>query len=322
VKRLSTSLLLLCALALPFLPGCSCASRPAPQPDPDEAEVESEPPFVEQVAIPDWPPPGPDTVISATVTDDEGLRSVAFDFENYESFTVYGTKVTVDITGAELGEGYGTLHVIAYDEDGGWTHQEVGGFLVDLSEPKGELVSGVFKRAEGVDLQAWVGDAWALGGAAVTFGGVTVSQQFEAGYPSTLGEAWDSSLITLPTMDFPEGSGKAELIVWDAAGNEASFEVDLTLDGTPPVAGIVSPAPMSTVSGLVPIEVTGIDEGTDPVQIDIYVAGTPVATLPGPSGKVTVDVSELAKGAVTIEAVAHDVAGNTGAVASIDVVIE
>lgn len=327
MKLAAIPLRTLAALSLLLLPGCfgSCfggGRDPDPPPADDTPDVESDPPFVQAVSIPDWPPPGPGTVVSATVSDDEGLSTVAFDFAEHSSFWVTGTSVTVDVTAEELGEGFGTLHVIAYDQDGGWAHQEVSDFLVDLSPPKGELVKGVVRRAEGVDIQAWVGDAWVLGGAEVTFGGVTSAQAFEEGYPSTLGVEWDTSLITLPTTDFPEGSGKAMLRVWDAAGNESVTEVDLTLDGTPPVAAITFPAPQSTVSGFVSIAVTGSDEGADPVQIDVYVAGTPVATLPGPSGEVTVDVSELAKGAVAIEAIAHDTAGNASEVASIDVVIE
>jgi hypothetical protein len=326
VKRFTNPLTTLGALALLFLPGCfgSCFGSRDPTPVVQEPEenVESEPPFVQDVSVPDWPPPSASTVITAHVTDDEGLSRIVFDFAEYNEIDVSGTSATADVTGAELGEGFGTLHVIAYDTDGGWTHQTVTNFLVDLSPPKGALVTGLVRRAEGVDLQAWVGDAWVLGGAELTFGGVTRGVAFEEGYPPTIGVEWDTSLVTLPTIDFPEGSGLAELRVWDAAGHESVTEVQLTLDGTAPLVAITSPAPQSTVSGLVTIEVSGSDEGMDPVQIDVYVAGTPIATLPGPAGKVTVDVSELAKGAATIEAIARDLAGNSSEAASIDVVIE
>lgn len=327
MKPRNLALALCSVVSLTALPGCFPwwlfeDDDPPPQTTEPWEDETSDPPWVASVSISNWPPPGPDTQIAVTVGDDEALSSVHFSFAEYSVFPVDGTSATAVVTGAELGEGFGTLHVIAYDEDGGWADQSVTGFLVDLSAPKGQLVKSVFRRAEGVDIQVWVGDAWVLGGCELTFGGVTRSHTFDAGYPSTLGVEWDTSLVTLPATDFPEGTGKGELRVWDAAGNESVTEVDLTLDGTPPAVAIGSPAPKSTVSGLVTIEVAGSDEGEGPVEIDVYVAGTPIATLPGPSGKVTVDVAELAKGAATIEAIARDVAGNTSEVASIDVVIE
>jgi hypothetical protein len=319
----------LSVIALSALPGCfpSCLfdrsdPEPRPQPLPTEDEPISSPPWIQGVDIPTWPPPGPATEITAWLNDDEGMTDGQFVFASTVPFAVSGTAASVTVTGAQLGEGYGTMAVIVWDEDDSVAQQLVTNLLVDLSPPEGELLQSVFQRAEGADVLLWVGDAWVLGGAELTFNGVTQAYSFEEGYPSTLGEEWDTSLITLPSMAFPEGAGKAVLRVWDAAGNQAFFEVDLTLDGTPPVAGITSPAPDSTVSGLVTIEVTGADEGKDPVQIDVFVAGTPIATLPGPSGEVTVDVSELAKGKVTIEALARDAAGNTSPPASIDVVIE
>jgi hypothetical protein len=228
----------------------------------------------------------------------------------------------VSVTGGELGEGFGTMHVIVWDEQDAWADRAVTDFLVDLSPPKGELVKSVVRRGESLDIQAWVGDAWVLGGLELTFGGVTRSHTFDEGYPATLGDAWDVSLVTFPSVDFPEQSGTAQLRAWDAAGNQVVTEVELTLDGTPPVAEVTSPAPGSAVSGALTIEAQGSDENGGPVEIDILVAGTPIATLPGPTAKVTVDLSELAKGAVQIEAIARDAAGNTSEAAAVDVVIQ
>lgn len=308
------------ALTAPVLPGCWCSGNVpdnTPVEDPDIA------PRVDQILIPDWPPTGTLDVVVATVSDDDGgLSEVFFDFKEVVSRDVSGSSATVSVEGQELGEGFGTLYVTAYDVEGGWADREVTDFLVDLSPPQADLVQSVVRRGEGVDLQIWGGDAWVLGGVQLTFGEVTVQRTLEPGYPSTLGVAWDVSLFTLPTTSFPEMSGKAILQVWDAAGNESTTEVDLTLDGTPPVASITSPAPGSSVSGLVTIEVQGSDESAGAVEIDVLVGGTPVATLPGSSGKVTVDVSEMAKGAVQIAAIARDVAGNTSAVAEVPVVIE
>lgn len=327
MKLRSLAPALAACVSLAVLPGCipwwlfEVDDPPPMTVDPEETETFL-PPSVDDVSIADWPPVGPSSVITATVSAEEGLDRVTFEFAKTVSRDLAGREATVEVTGEELGEGLGTMHVVVRDLQGGWADREVTGLLVDLSPPKGQLVKSVVRRGESVDIQAWVGDAWVLGGFELTFGGVTRTREFEPGYPSALGEAWDVSLVTFPSVDFPESSGKATLRAWDAAGNQVVTEVDLTLDGTPPVAQISSPAPGSVVSGPVTIEVAGSDETGGAVEIDVFVAGTPVATLPGPTAMVTVDVSELAKGAAQIEAVARDSAGNTSEVAVIDVVIE
>lgn len=325
MKLYHPTLALVALVTLATAPGCLCFDFGEADPPPATAEPTdeiSDPPWIEEVSIPDWPPPGPDTLLAVTARDDEGLSGVQFTFAEQVWVTASGTSAEVSVPAIQLGEGYGTMGVVAYDEDDSLAEQLVFDFLVDLSNPKGELVQSVVRRAEGSDILLWVGDAWVLGGATLTFQGASQTYVFEAGYPSTLGVEWDTSVVSLPSVDFPEGAGTAELLVWDAAGNMASVPVPLTLDGTPPVTTITSPPDGSAVSGVVTISVTGADENKDAVQIDVFVAGSPIATLPGPSGEVSVDVSELAKGATTIEAIARDAAGNFSAPASIDITIE
>ncbi len=316
----------LCALSFVVLPGCaSCCVFD----DDDPATASDTParqpiaPQVTSVLVPDWPPVGATTVITATASDEDGnLTEITFDFKEVETVKVSGASAAALVKGAWLGEGYGSLFVTAWDGDGGWADREVTNFLVDLTPPEGTLAASLFARGDDQDIDVWIADAWVVAGAELTFGGVSKSVTLEEGYPSTLGTTWDTSIVHFASTDFPEMSGTAKLRVWDAAGNTSTTQLGLTLDGTAPEASIVSPAPGSTLSGLATIEVAGADTSGEVVTIDVLVGGTPIATLSGPSAEVSVDLSEMAKGPTTIEAVAHDAAGNASVVASIDVTIE
>jgi hypothetical protein len=328
--------LFLLSLAPALLPGCSCAPKadpivlPAPEPpEPEPApsptptpQPQTLPPVVQSLSIATWPPVGPETEIVAQLSDDHGLVSVDFDFALHVTQSVIGKNASASVTGAELGEGLGTLAVTVHDVDLLWDEWESLFVLVDLTPPKGELLDPFVKLAPGEVVRVWVADAWVLGGAELTFGGVTQTWEFEPGYPGTLGNEWDTSLVAFPADAFPEGSGKAELRVWDAVGNEVVEEVDLALDGTPPVASILSPTADSVLSGWVDVTVGGSDPGDGPVEIDVSVGGSPLGTLDGPVGTVGFDTSELAKGTVLVEAVARDAAGNESPVASVSVVIQ
>lgn len=324
--RILRALGLLAALLGPgTVSGCCCidestADSPAGTNTPARQDHAPE---VTDVLIPSWPPVGPGTLISASASDVDGdLEEITFDFRELVHVPAQGSSDEVSVSGVQLGEGYGALYVTAWDLGGGWADQEVTDFLVDLSPPKGALVTRSFARGPGQDIDLWVSDAWVLGGVELSFGGVSRSFTFAEGYPSTLGETWDSSLVHFASTDFPEASGSATLRVWDAAGNQTTVVEALTLDGTPPVVEIVAPAAGSTLGDTVTVEVTGADETDDAVSIDVLVGGSPVTTLLGPAGAVEVDLTGLVKGATTIEAVAHDAAGNSSVVASVEVVLE
>jgi hypothetical protein len=171
-------------------------------------------------------------------------------------------------------------------------------------------------------LEAWVADAWVLGRVELDFGGVTLSHQFEPGYPPSLGTAWDYSLVDFPTAELPPGSGPAELRVWDAAGNMAVQGFDLTLDPDPPAVSIVAPQAGSSVSGVFEVLVSAADPQDGPVWITLWLGGTEVATGVGPLLDVALDAGEFVPGPLDLEARAVDQAGNESLLDSVPIEVQ
>ena len=122
---------------------CECWGEcdPAPEPTPS-------PPTV-TISIPDWPPLGPDgevTVEAATTNTTLSRATFWFREQHEESFSG-GTTGTVRASGADLGEGLGTLTVEVRTAGGAWTKKEVTDLLVDLSAPTAYVDDTVLRRA-------------------------------------------------------------------------------------------------------------------------------------------------------------------------------
>jgi hypothetical protein len=281
-----------------------------PQPMPEQPEqVLDDPPTIE-VSAPMWPPMSELSAIAITCRDDLGLDRLVVQFRNGLSFSLSGVRESETfIAGSQLGEGFGTLEVAAFDSTFNITHHDIQNFLVDLSPP--EITLGPTVLPHGADFEIWVADAWILGGAKLTVGEIEIDHAFEAGYPTTLGTTWDMSLVKFATVDLPAGTHGALVEARDAAGHAVAEIVELTLDGDPPTVAITSPAPGAMVSGLFDVIVTSADPGGGPTWIAITLDGTPVGTAVGPSATVTLDAAELVPGPAVIEATAHDQAGHT-----------
>lgn len=311
--------LLLAALALsaPLTAGCQCGGSAPP-----EHEAPNSPPKIGQVSLPAFPPIGPKTVLTAHITDDEGLGSVAVEFANYREYNVYGTSYDLQFTGEDLGEGLGTAVVRAGDNEGGHTDLGIGGIAVDLSPPDAELLDDVVRRGDDTDVWIWVGDAFVLGDVTVTFGDVSQSYAFEEGYPATFGEEWDQSLVSFPSLLLPEGTGTFQIQVRDASGNTITKDFDLLLDGTAPVVEVGSPAPSQTVSGLFHVHASAADDTDGPVWISLSLGGTPIGTFVGPDADVDIDTSDFAPGDVVLAATALDLAGNESEPTEVPLVLQ
>jgi hypothetical protein len=292
-------------------------------PPPTAPSSWSSPPSIDAIDIADWPPIGPQGVVRVTASDDRALAFLECTFRNTVFRSLAGTTATVEVSGQELGEGLGQLELVLVDVDGGWAERWVENLLVDLTPPEMGIGKSVLPvQGEGARLEAWVADAWVLGRVELGFQGVTLSHDFEPGYPPTLGNAWDYSLVDFPTSELPAGSGVAQLRGWDAAGNLAVESFELTLDPDPPAVSILAPAADSVVSGAFDVTVAAADPQGGPVWITLWLGGTEVTTGVGPTLVVTLDASEFVPGTHDLEALAVDEAGNQSTRTSVPIVVQ
>lgn len=272
--------------------------------------------------IADWPPIGPTGEVEVVASSPSGLDRATFTFRYAVTRTFAdgtGTQ-TVRATGAELGEGLGTLQVRVTGRDGAWTERGVANLLVDLSPPTSYFDDSILP-ASGAELRFWIADAWVVSSYTLEVAGKTFEEQLEPGYPSTFGIDWDYSLVSVPVEEIPVGVHAGVLMVRDAAGNSEVFDFPITIDGIAPTAGITSPADGATLSGTFDVTFTGLDDLPGAVGLELYAGGTLVATGLGPQTSVTLDASELPEGPLEIGARATDEAGNQSTVAVRNVTI-
>jgi hypothetical protein len=278
------------------------------------------PPSIDVITVPDWPPIGPNATVVAEVRDDAGLATVSFDFRDTVSRIVSGTRASVEVRGSELGEGLGRLTVLATDVDGATAERSVTDLLVDLSPPEVTITRRVLK-ASGAHFDAWVADAWVLGDIELSFGGMTFSESFEEGYPSSLGDEWQYALFRIDSESLPMGKGIATLTVHDAADNLASESFELTIDGQPPTVQLTDPPAGSSVSGTFWVSLEASDaEG--PTTVELRLGGAPVASATGPNATIELDAADFAAGQLTLEAVAIDEAGNESTPAEVSLMVQ
>lgn len=275
------------------------------------------PPSVTDIDIADWPPLGPQGTVTITVTDDRMLSEVELFFAKSSKQFLGGSFQTFTVTGSELGEGYGDLMVRATDSNGGWAERSVTNLLVDLTPPTIQLFDTTVPATGGdARVDFWVSDAWVLGTVVLEFGNARLVHKFPEGYPSTLGEQWDSSLVSFDARVLPAQRDTATVTAIDAAGNYHSETFELYVDGDPPVVAITSPAPDAVVSGRFDIVIDASDPGGGPIWVEITAGGAPMATASGPA-IVTLDAGELPAGLIDIAAWAVDEAGNESEPASV-----
>lgn len=267
-----------------------------------------------------WPPLGPKKGLKLFVTDaNANLSTLRFSFANEGERKIGGGSAEVFLTGAELGEGFGTLSLTATDTRSAFVVREVHDLLVDLSPPKITLGQTVV-RADGF-LELWVGDAWILGKVDLVWKGNTLTHELSPVYPETLGKTWDYSLVKFPMSGLAQGKGQAAIIATDAAGNTASEPFTLNIDGDPPAVSIASPIAGAKLSGKVAVAINASDPGGGPVFIELSLGGAPAGNAAGPTASLSLSTSDFAAGPAKLVAVARDQAGNEST-ASVDVVIE
>lgn len=300
------------------LAGCATTSEPPPPSPAPAPTAPPTPPKFDAIDIPEWPPLSASRSISVRLSDDERLSRLTATFKNVSRRTLDGASGTVVLSGADLGEGMGTLTLVACDARGACRERRVNDFLVDMTPPEAELERAtVSPRLDGLDGQVavWVSDAWVLGSMDLTFAGKTLHHDFPKAYPATVGTEWDVSRVAFPASDLPEAEGDAIVVVRDAAGNARTETFRLRIDGKAPTATIAEPADGATVSGSFDVRVEAQDDGPDAPIVELWVGGARILEAPAPLGLVTVDTSALPSGATELRAVARDEAGNRSAVA-------
>jgi len=282
----------------------------------------SAPPVV-QISIADWPPIGPNGVVTVSASADQGLSRADFFFKNTYTATFQGVSFsgeTATASGSNLGEGFGQLDVAVYALDGAFTKSVVQDLLVDLTPPEAYFDQTVLP-ATGADLTFWMADAWVVSGCELTVGSAILSEQLEQGYPTTLGVEWDFSLVSFAVEQIPVGNHAALLRVWDAAGNEALYDVPIAIDGVPPDVDILEPAEGEVVEETFVVTASASDDMPFATSIEIRVGGALIATGTAPEASFVLSSLDFPVGQTEITALAVDEAGNSSAISTRTVTI-
>lgn len=301
--------------------GCATTSEPPPPSPPAPAPTPTPPKF-DAIDIPEWPPLAANGSIEVRLSDDERLSRLTATFKNVTRRSLDGRSGTVLLSGADLGEGMGTLTLVACDARDSCRERRVNDFLVDMTPPEAELErAAVSPRLGGIDGQVavWVSDAWVLGAVDLTFAGKTLHHELPKAYPATIGRTWDVSRVAFAASELAEGDGDATVVVRDAAGNARTETFRLRIDGTAPTLAIAEPADGATVRGSFSVRVEAEDEGPVPPVVELWVGGARVLEASTPLGVVSIDAAALPPGATEVRAVARDEAGNRSAIAHVTV---
>lgn len=116
-----------------------------------------------------------------------------------------------------------------------------------------------------------------------------------------------SSLVD--TTFFADGPLALSARTVDAAGNESTAAVTITVDNTAPVKALVAPADLSTVAGLLAISADAQDPNLD--TLEILVDGVSLGSSTTSPFDVSFDTTSRLDGALLVSVIARDLAGNT-----------
>lgn len=269
-----------------------------------------------ELTVADFPPIGPDGMVTVRASSPSGLNRAEARFQRTSSKS-FSAGTTVQFFGGDLGEGMGTFSVDVFANDSARTTRFIDRLLVDLTPPQAFLdEEQLVVRPAGGEISFYIGDAWVLGGWSLTIADVVESETFPEGYPSTLGAEWDYSYVNVPLPSLPVGRVDGTLQVFDAAGNTKAYDVVLEVDGLAPTVSFTSPLEGAAITGSFDVSVQAVDDLPHPTQIELFVAGTSITKVPGPSLELTLDALDFPAGAIDITAIATDLAGNESLVAT------
>jgi hypothetical protein len=250
-----------------------------------------------------------DDVIRLDVFSETAGFTVRVRFGNDIFRTFSGTTGVLEVSGADLGEGMGTLVMDARNVDGVVASQRVQNFLVDLTPPVVEVETPLLNGSGTGDFgrfDAWVGDAWVLSSVELWIDDEQIAHEDFSGWPASLGHSWDWSLFGVPSDVLPKGPLDALLVVIDRAGNRVEHAFSLLVDDTPPDSAL---SITHTVDHAV-VTLTGSDDQPGALALALVVGGVEVANAVGNSTTFLVDRAGFALGTL-VQARVTDAAGNS-----------
>ncbi len=277
----------------------------------DSIILDASPPTASITSIPNTSAPDPNYVrgtriVNADASDARGIEKVEF----YIGGTLRGTDTTSpyafswDTTSYTTGTSY-TVYVKSYDVAGNITTSSTWSRTVDNVPPDAASISNITYLGSNANyikgtpnISATANDV--VGMARVDFfvDGTDIASDLTAAYSCT----WNSTTVSDGELDF-------YCVAVDKAGNMTqSTSVLRTIDNTPPVVSLTSPASGSSVAGpTVTCEATATDANIEKVSFDSSGA---IATDTTSPYSATWNVTALAEGSRNVVATAYDFAGN------------
>lgn len=216
----------------------------------------------------------------------------------------------------EFPEGRATLFFILQAE-GRWNQSSlgVGEIWIDKSPPvlvRADATAGRDRET----ISVWLFDSVALHSATVTIGPQTIRHDLPQ---QVMPE--EATELRVPLARIDEGEYVLQLQLRDRAGNEATYERDVLVDRTVPVAAFQSPLEGEVVSSELVVSV-GASDNFGVASVELRASGSLIAVLGEGQSEVRMDASLFPSGPLELTAVPVDRAGNVGEPASVTVTVQ
>lgn len=200
-----------------------------------------------------------DLNVEWSLADPAGIANLQLSVDSGAPMVLPGTATSYGLGG--LGESGHLVNILAVDAAGNFASQTVS-FGVDLTPPSVEILAPAGPYANAHQIQTvWSGydTGSGIAGYQVSLdGGAPVSLANGAGY-------------AFPNV--PDGAHKVIVTAVDRAGNSASAASAVTVDTTPPIVFITSPASGATVYGSVAVNWTASDSGSGIARVVLLTDG-------------------------------------------------
>jgi MYXO-CTERM domain-containing protein len=249
--------------------------------------------------------------IAGTTESDAAVTVEVFD----ASGTVVATiAASVDAQGQfdalaeNLPEGSYTVVATATDSVGNSEATAPRGFEIDRTAPAVSIVSPSAQEHTNDDTPSLQGTSEADAQITIEVTDASGNTAFTASVTADGSGQWSVTSATLPDGDYTVTATAS-----DAAGNQASDDVDVTINTSAPSIAIIEPAAESITSDDTPIVAGSTDPGAM-VSIELYDAARAMVFQADPTveadGSWSVESTLLPAGEYTVSATATDTAGN------------
>ena len=248
---------------------------------------------------------------NATVIDPlpgSGVTSAVFKVDNSPVTTLVAPPYEIMLDTSALTDGFHTLSVTATDGKGNGDTKTIT-VRVDNAPPVATIptpLANAFVKGT-IDFHANVSDTGSgLASVKMWANGISPTTDASITYVSPLGS--DTREATENTTRWPDGDLILKATATDAAGNQATAQVQVTVDNTAPTKTLISPVDQSVVSGTIWIEAEAAD--TNFKSLEIRVDGQSLLTSSLSHVKVPYDTTIRLDGTMVVEAIATDLATN------------